>query len=70
MSIKFYLYIFIVPITIWTLISINLEKYFKGFYNSNKNILLITYILNILFSSKFFIWFLYSFTNTKIKEGI
>ena len=28
MSIKFYLYIFIV-ITIWTLISINLEKYFK-----------------------------------------
>ena len=29
MSIKFYLYIFIVPITIWTLISINLEKYFK-----------------------------------------
>ena len=29
MSIKFYLYIFIVPITIWTLISINLEKYVK-----------------------------------------
>lgn len=29
MNIKLYLYILIVPLTIWTMLSLNLEKYFK-----------------------------------------
>lgn len=29
MNIRFYLYFLIVPLTVWTLLSLNLEKYFK-----------------------------------------
>ena len=50
MNIKFYLYFLIVPLTMWTLISLNIEKYFKkGHINQIKCFyLLITFVLSYL----------------------
>ena len=50
MNIKFYLYFLIVPLTMWTLISLNIEKYFKkGHINQIKCFyLLITFALSYL----------------------
>ena len=50
MSLKFYLYFLIVPLTMWTIVSLNLEKYFKkGRINQIKTFyLLITFALSYL----------------------
>ena len=58
MNIKFYLYFLIVPLTMWTLISLNIEKYFKkGHINQIKCFyLLITFALSYLIVN-----FLYDF---------
>lgn len=50
MSLKFYLYFLIVPLTMWTIVSLNLEKYFKkGHINQIKTFyLLITFALSYL----------------------
>lgn len=58
MQIKFYLYFLIVPLVIWTLLSLNLEKYFKsGHINQIKCFyLLITFALSYLIVN-----FLYDF---------
>lgn len=58
MQIKFYLYFLIVPLVIWTLLSLNLEKYFKGGHiNQIKCFyLLITFALSYLIVN-----FLYDF---------
>lgn len=58
MSIKFYLYILIVPLTIWTLISINLEQYFK---KGHTNQIKIFYILLTFSISYLVVNFLYDF---------
>jgi len=58
MSIKFYLYLIIVPLTIWTLMSLNLEKYFKkGHINQIK----MFYVLLSLGLSYLVVNFLYDF---------
>lgn len=58
MNIKFYLYFLIVPLTIWTLMSLNLEKYFKkGSVNQIRTFyVLITFALSYLIVN-----FLYDF---------
>ena len=56
MSIKFYLYILIVPLTIWMMLSLNLEQYFKkGHINQIK----IFYILVSFSISYLVVNFLY-----------
>lgn len=58
MPIKFYLYILIVPLTIWTLLSINLEKYFKkGHINQIK----VFYVIVVFALSYLVVNFLYDF---------
>ena len=58
MNIKFYLYFLIVPITMWTLISINIEKYFKkGHINQIK----VFYIILSFALSYLVVNFLYDF---------
>lgn len=58
MNIKFYLYFLIVPLTIWTLMSLNLEKYFKrGHINQIKTF----YILLSFGLSYLVVNFLYDF---------
>ena len=58
MNIKFYLYFLIVPLTIWSLMSLNLEKYFKkGHVNQIKTFyILLTFALSYLIVN-----FLYDF---------
>lgn len=50
MQIKFYLYILIFPLVVWTLLSLNLEKYFRrGHINQIKCFyLLLTFALTYL----------------------
>lgn len=58
MDIRFYLYILIVPLTIWVMMSLNLEKYFrKGSTNQIK----IFYILISFCISYLVVNFLYEF---------
>lgn len=58
MNIKFYLYFLIIPLTIWTLMSLNLEKYFKrGHINQIKTF----YILLSFGLSYLVVNFLYDF---------
>lgn len=58
MNIKFYLYFLIIPLTIWTLMSLNLEKYFKkGHVNEIKTF----YILLSFGLSYLVVNFLYDF---------
>ena len=58
MNIKFYLYFLVVPITMWTLISLDIEKYFKkGHVNQIKSF----YILLTLALSYLIVNFLYDF---------
>lgn len=50
MNIKFYLYFLIVPLTIWSLLSLNLEKYFKKGHISQIKVfyVLITFAISYL----------------------
>jgi len=58
MQIKFYLYFLIVPLTIWTLLSLNLEPYFrKGHIKEIK----VFYILISFALSYLVVNFLYDF---------
>lgn len=58
MNIKFYLYIIIIPLTIWVMLSVNLEKYFKrGHVNQIK----IFYVIISLALSYLVVNFLYDF---------
>jgi len=58
MNIKFYLYILIVPLTMWTLVSLNIERYFKrGHINQIK----FFYILITIALSYLVVNFLYDF---------
>ena len=58
MNIRFYLYSLIVPLTIWSLLSLNLEKYFKkGHVNQIK----VFYILITFAISYLVVNFLYDF---------
>ncbi|MBQ6282966.1 MAG: DUF1146 domain-containing protein [Bacilli bacterium] len=58
MNIRFYLYFLIVPLTIWSLLSLNLEKYFKkGHVNQIK----VFYILITFAISYLVVNFLYDF---------
>lgn len=58
MNIRFYLYFLIVPLTTWTLLSLNLEKYFKkGHVNQIK----VFYILVTFAISYLVVNFLYDF---------
>ena len=58
MHIKFYLYFIIVPIVMWTLMSINIEPYFKkGHVNQIK----VFYVLLTLALSYLIVNFLYDF---------
>lgn len=60
MDIRFYLYILITPLVIWTLMSLNLEQYFKkGHINQIK----IFYVLLSLSISYLVVNFLYDFYN-------
>lgn len=58
MNIKFYLYFLIVPLTIWSLMSLNLEQYFKkGHVGQIKTFyILLTFALSYLIVN-----FLYDF---------
>lgn len=58
MPIKFYLYILIVPLIIWTLLSINLEKYFK---KGHTNQIKIFYVVISFALSYLVVNFLYDF---------
>lgn len=58
MHIKFYLYFLIVPLTIWTLMSLNLEKYFK---KGHINQIRIFYVLLTFSLSYLIVNFLYDF---------
>jgi uncharacterized integral membrane protein (TIGR02327 family) len=56
MSIKFYLYLLVIPLTIWTMLSLNIEQYFKkGHINQIK----IFYILVSFSISYLVVNFLY-----------
>lgn len=58
MNVKFYLYFLIVPLTVWALLSLNLEKYFKkGHVNQIK----VFYILLTFAISYLVVNFLYDF---------
>lgn len=58
MNIRFYLYFLVVPLTIWTLLSLNLEQYFKkGHVNQIKAF----YILLTFAISYLVVNFLYDF---------
>ena len=58
MNIRFYLYFLVVPLTIWTLLSLNLEQYFKkGHVNQIKTF----YILLTFAISYLVVNFLYDF---------
>ena len=58
MHIKFYLYFLIVPLTIWSLMSLNIEKHFKkGHINQIK----VFYILLTFSLSYLIVNFLYDF---------
>lgn len=58
MNIKFYLYFLIVPIVMWTMLSINLEPYFKkGHVNQIKSL----YLLLTLSISYLVVNFIYDF---------
>ncbi len=58
MNVRFYLYFLIVPLTVWTLLSLNLEKYFKkGHVNQIK----VFYILITFAISYLVVNFLYDF---------
>lgn len=58
MSIKFYLYIIIIPLVIWTILSLNLEQYFKkGHINQIKSF----YVIISLSLSYMLVNFLYDF---------
>lgn len=58
MSIKFYLYIIIIPLVIWTILSLNLEQYFKkGRINQIKSF----YVIISLSLSYMLVNFLYDF---------
>lgn len=58
MNIRFYLYFLIVPLTVWTLLSLNLEQYFKkGHVNQIK----VFYILLTFAISYLVVNFLYDF---------
>ena len=58
MDIKFYLYIIIVPLVIWVMLSLNLERYFKkGHVNQIK----IFYVIISLGLSYLVVNFLYDF---------
>ncbi len=58
MNIKFYLYFLIVPLTIWTLMSLNLEKYFK---KNSVNQIRTFYVLLTFALSYLIVNFLYDF---------
>lgn len=58
MHIKFYLYFLIVPLTIWSLMSLNLEKYFK---KGHINQIRIFYVLLTFSLSYLIVNFLYDF---------
>ena len=58
MNVKFYLYFLIVPLTVWALLYLNLEKYFKkGHVNQIK----VFYILLTFAISYLVVNFLYDF---------
>lgn len=58
MNIKFYLYFLIVPLVTWSLLSLNLEKYFK---KGHTNQIKIFYILLTFALSYLIVNFLYDF---------
>lgn len=58
MNIKFYLYLMIIPLVIWTVLSLNIESYFKkGHINQIKAF----YIIISLSLSYMLVNFLYDF---------
>jgi len=58
MNIKFYIYILVIPLMIWTVMSLNLERYFKKGHTTQIKIFYIT--ISLIFAY-LLVNFLYDF---------